>query len=80
MHYSIETGTGKSRKYVKGYGFLSFAWNLSNKCRKQLLDTTTKAGINVSKKVIYHAAEAIGEFSGSKISDVVAKSYDDKTV
>ena len=31
MGYSIEPGT---RKYVKGYGFLSFAKNLSNKYKK----------------------------------------------
>ena len=35
-YYSIEP---KTRKYVKGYGFLSFARYLSNKYGKQLLDT-----------------------------------------
>ena len=34
-HYMIEPIT---RNYVKGYGFLSFARNLSNKYGKQLLD------------------------------------------
>ena len=46
--YSTEP---KTRKYVKGYEFLSFA----RKYGKQLLDTT-------SKKVIHKAAEAAGEF------------------
>ena len=32
----------KTRKYVKGYGFSSFARNLSKKYGKQLLDTGTK--------------------------------------
>ena len=41
--YSIEP---RIRNYVKGYGFLSFAINLSNKYRKQLLDTATKTSIN----------------------------------
>ena len=41
--YSIEP---KARKYVKGYVFLSFAWNFSNNYRKQLQDTR----INASKK------------------------------
>ena len=35
-HYSVEPRT---RKYVKGDGFLSFARNLSSKYKKQLLDT-----------------------------------------
>ena len=30
------------RKYVKGYGFLSFARNISSKYRKQLLNMVTK--------------------------------------
>ena len=34
--YSIEPRT---KKYGKGYGFLSFLGTLSNKCGKQLLDT-----------------------------------------
>ena len=64
--YSTET---RARKYVKGYGFLSFARNLSNKYGKQLLDT----GINASKKVIHKVAEARGEFLGNKIADKVVK-------
>ena len=71
MRYYIEP-----RKYVKGYGFLSFARNFSNKYRKQLLDT----GINPSKKVVDKAAEATGEFIGNKIAGTVAKSKDDKIV
>ena len=31
-----------------------------------------------SKKVIHKAAEATGEFLGNKITDTVAKLYDDK--
>ena len=53
----------RTRKYVKGYGFLSFARNFSNKYRKQLLDT----GVNASKKVSYEAAKAIGEFFNREI-------------
>ena len=34
--YSIEP---KARRYVKGYGFVSFRRNLSNTFGKQLLDT-----------------------------------------
>ena len=38
-HYSIEPTT---RKYVKGYRFLSFGRNLSNKYIKQIMDTVIK--------------------------------------
>ena len=59
----------RARKYVKGYGFLSFARNLSNKWRKQFLDTTTKAGLDalktVSKNVVHEVAEGTGEFIGN---------------
>ena len=39
VHYSTEPRT---RKYVKGYGSLSFGRNLSKKYGKQLLDTAKK--------------------------------------
>ena len=41
--YSIEPRT---RKYVKEYGFLSFARNLSNKYEKQILDTAGKISLD----------------------------------
>ena len=56
-HYSIEPRT---RKHVKGYGFLSFA----RKYGKQLLDTA-------SKKVIHKAAEATDEFLGNIIANKI---------
>ena len=72
--YSIEPRT---RKYVKGYGFLSFARNLSNKYRKQLLDTATKTGLDFlktsSKKVAHKSAEETDEFIENKISDKIVK-------
>ena len=46
MRYSIEPRT---RKYVKGYGFLSF----ERECRKQLLDTGLDAVKTASKKVVH---------------------------
>ena len=39
MRYSIEPGDGI---YVKGYGFLSFAKNVSNKYSQKLLDSAKK--------------------------------------
>ena len=44
--YSIKPRT---RKYVKGYGFLSFVRNLSSKYGKQLLDTATKTVLDALK-------------------------------
>ena len=44
--YSIEAET---RKYVKGYGYLSFGRNLCNKYGKKLLDAATKIALDVLK-------------------------------
>ena len=60
--YSIQA---KIRKYVKGYGILSFA----KKYEKQLLDTE----LNASKKVVHKA----GEILGNEIADAITKSNDD---
>ena len=44
--YSIEP---RAKKSVKGYGFLSFARNLSKKYGKILLDTATKTRLDELK-------------------------------
>ena len=46
MRYSTEP---KYRKYVKGYGFLSFARKFGDKYGKKLMDTATKTGIDAAK-------------------------------
>ena len=51
---------------------LSFA----RKYKKQLLDTGLDAVKTASKKVVHEA----GEFIGNKITDVVTKSNNDKSV
>ena len=43
MRYSIEP---RERRYIKGYGFLSFAKNFSNKYGKKLMNTAIKTGTN----------------------------------
>ena len=68
--YSIEPRT---RKYVKGYGFLSFARNFSNQYKKQLWDTGLDALKIASEKVVRKAAEATGEFIGNKIAGKILK-------
>ena len=73
-HYSIEPNT---RKYFKGYKFLSFARNLSNKYGKQVMDAATKTGVDApkyaSKKVVHKAAESTCAFIGNKIADKTLK-------
>ena len=46
MRYSTEP---RFRKYVKDYGFLSFAKTFGNKYVKKLMDTATKTGIDTAK-------------------------------
>ena len=46
MRYSLET---KNRKYVQGYGFLSFARKFGDKYGKILMDIATKTGIDPTK-------------------------------
>ena len=47
MRYSIEP---RERRYIKGYVFLSFAKNFSNKYGKKLMNTAIKAGSNFNSK------------------------------
>ena len=72
MRYSTEP---KFRKYVKGYGFLSFARKFGYKYGKKLIDTATKIGIDaaktVSKRVVQKTAEALGDLTGNKIADKI---------
>ena len=82
MCYSIEP---RERRYVKGYGFMSFARNFSDKYSKSLIDK----GIDVSKKltktagkkILNKTAEATGDLIGNKIADKITsaskKSYDE---
>ena len=46
MKYSTEP---RFRKYVKEYGFLSFARKFGNKYGKKLVDTATKTEVDVAK-------------------------------
>ena len=46
MRYSLEP---KYRKYVQGYGFLSFARRFGDKYGKQFMDTATKTEIDAAK-------------------------------
>ena len=72
MHYSIEP---KEKRYVKGYGFLSFARNFGNKYGKKLMKTAIKTGKDFAtiagKKIVHKSAEATGDLIGNKIADKI---------
>ena len=63
------------RKYVEGYGFLSFARKFWEKYGKKLMDTATKTGIDAvktaSKRVVQKTEEATGDLIGNKIADKI---------
>ena len=72
MRYSTEP---RFRKYVKGYGFLSFARKFSDKYGQKLMDTATKTGIDAaksaSKRVVQKTAGATGDLIGNKKTDKI---------
>ena len=83
MRYSIEP---RESRFVKGYGFMSFARNFSDKYSKSLMDK----GIDVSKtfaktarkKILKETAKATGDLIGNKIADKITakpskKSHDE---
>ena len=74
MRYSIEP---RDSIYVKGYGFLSLAKNLSSKYSQKLIDTakksTTDALKTASKRAIQKNAEATGELIGNKTADKITR-------
>ena len=72
MRYSTEP---KYRKYVRGYGLLSFARKFGDKYGKKIMDTATKTGIDAvkiaSKRVAQKTAEATGDLIWTKIDDKI---------
>ena len=62
MGHSLEL---EYRKYVKGYGFLSFARNFGDKYDKKLMNTAIKTGTNVNSKY------------GKKLTDTAIKTGKD---
>ena len=62
MRYAIEP---RERRCIKGYGFLSFAKNFSNKCCKNSMNTAIKTGTNFNSKY------------GKKLTDTAIKTGED---
>ena len=92
MRYSIEP---RDRRYVKGYGFLSFAKNIGKYIGKnirkrhgqKLVSSAKKSERDAiktsSKKAIQKTAEATGDLVGdiiaNKITSVSKKSHDEES-
>ena len=68
MRYSIEP---RFRKYVKGYGFLSFAKKFVNEYGKKRMDIATKTGMDAATIASKKIAEATGDLIGNKIADKI---------
>ena len=72
MRYSTQS---KFRKYVKGYGFLSFERKFGDRYGKKVMDTATKtrrdAAKTDSKRIVQKTAEATGDLFGNKIADKI---------
>ena len=78
MHYS-RYREPRNRRYMKGYGFLSFAKNIdkniTNKYSQKLIDSAKKSATDAlktaSKRAIPKTAEATGVLIGNKIADKI---------
>ena len=72
MRYSIEP---RDRIYVKGYGFMTFAKNLSNKYSQKIIDTAKKSATDAiktaSQRAMQKTAKATGGLVGNKIADKI---------
>ena len=68
MRYSIEP---RERRYVKGYGFMSFARNFNDKCSIFLMDLSKTFAKTAGKKILKETAKATGDLIGTKIADKI---------
>ena len=72
MRYSLEP---KYRKYIHGYGLLSFARRFGDTYGNKLMDTAAKTRIDAaktaSKRVVQKTGEAAGDVIGNKVADKI---------
>ena len=68
MRYSIEP---RERRYVKGYGFMSFARNFNDKYSKSLTDLSKIFAKTAGKKILKETAKATEDLIGNKIADKI---------
>ena len=82
MRYSIEP---RERRFLKGYGFMSFARKFSDKYCKSLMDkgidVSEKFAKTAGKEILKETAKATGDLIGNKIADKITsaskKSHDE---
>ena len=82
MRYSIEP---RERRYVKGYGFLSFARNFNDKYGKSLRNSSKTFAKTAGKEILKETAKATGDLIANKIADKITakplkKSHDDEVI
>ena len=78
MCYSIES---RERRYVKGYGFMSFARNFNDKYSKYLMDLSKTFAKTAGKKILKETANATGDLIGNIVADkVTAKPHNEDEV
>ena len=78
MRYSIEP---RERRYVKGYGFLSFARNFNDNYGKSLRNASETFAKTAGKEILKETAKATGDLIGNKIADkITAKPSDDEVI
>ena len=68
MGYSVEP---RERRYVKGYGFMSFARNFNGKYSKSLMDLSKTFAKTAGKRIPKETAKATGDLIGDKIADKI---------
>ena len=68
MRYSIDP---RERRYVKGYGFMSFARNFNDKYSKSLIDASKTFAKTAGKEILKETAKATGDLIGTKFADKI---------
>ena len=75
MSHIMYSTNNKERRYVQGYGFLSFAKRFGKRVGKKAGDSLVKTAIDsgktISKRALSKASEARGDFIGQKIADKI---------
>ena len=78
MCYSIEP---RERRYVKRYGFMSFARNFNDKYGKSLRGASKTFAKTAGKEMLKETAKATGDLIGNKIADkITAKPHNKNEV
>ena len=68
MCYSVEP---TERRFVKGYGFMSFARNFNDKYGKSLRNASKTFAKTAGKEILKETAKATGDLIGNKIADKI---------